>query len=264
MKKITFYALTLFMSLTAGTAFAQSTAQQNLDNAIGMAENIKQDTPVAKNAAVQLAKQIVLLNAPNAQQFYDAMFVQVASIQNNADDVDYFVNEARIASQNAFATVGVNAITADLVNLNDQLIGLTYQINDALQANDNNTALNLIPNVKNVLDLQNSTTDNLIAEINAIASAIKTYNVCIQLVDHLGNPVYYTDLHGYYAHNDATNAYITPERDENCFYNLAPGTYTFDSHDGYFSGTSPATVTLSDSLVNANGVIIVNLVYWSE
>ncbi len=161
MKKITFYAMTLFVALVGSSVFAQ-TAQQNLDYAVQSAENIHQDTPAAKTAAVQLAKQIVLLNAPNAQQFYDAMFVQVNSIQNNSDDVDYFASLARTASQNAFSTASINAITAELVNLNDILIGLTFQINDALAANDNATALNLIPNVKSVLDQQYTTTTSLI------------------------------------------------------------------------------------------------------
>ncbi len=262
MKKITFYAMTLFVALVGSSVFAQ-TAQQNLDYAVQSAENIHQDTPAAKTAAVQLAKQIVLLNAPNAQQFYDAMFVQVNSIQNNSDDVDYFASLARTASQNAFSTASINAITAELVNLNDILIGLTFQINDALAANDNATALNLIPNVKSVLDQQYTTTTSLINEINSIATAIKTYNVCMKLVDHLGNPVTYNDLHGYYAYNDA-NVYFYPENYEDCYNNLAPGTYTFRAYNGYFSGASATTVTLSDSLVNANGVIEVTLVYWSE
>ncbi|UUC47078.1 hypothetical protein [Flavobacterium cerinum] len=263
MKKITFYAMTLFVSLVTSTVFAQSTAQQNLNNAIQSAENIQQDTPTAKGAAIQLAKQIAILNAPNAQQFYNAMFTQVASVQNNSDDVDYFVNEARTASQNAFSTAGINAITAELVNLNDILIGLTYQINDALAANDNTTALNLIPNVKSVLDKQYTTTNDLIDAINSVASSIKTYNVCIKLVDYLGNPVTYNDLHGYYAYNQS-NAYFYPENYGDCYDNLAPGTYTFAAYNGYFSGASSTTVTLSDSLVNANGIIEVTLVYWSE
>lgn len=152
-----------------------------------------------------------------------------------------------------------------MVILNDNLIFLTNQIVTALNNNSNAIALNYIPQVRAVLTTQSSKSTEIINKINVIKQAVKTYTVCIQTVDNNGNPVAASDLFGFYGFNTATGGYIEPTNQEGtCFENLVPGTYEFDAYDGYFSGTGSTTVTLSDSLVNAEGVILVNLVYWSE
>ena len=263
MKRITYYALTL-----AIFAFGQLTAQtasQDFDNAIASTGNIKNSVTVAKKAVGQLAKQLVILGNPDAQLFYDKMFAQVNIVQNNADDVDYFVSEAQNVTTIPFSSATVNAITTNLVSLNDELIGLTYEITEAINDNNTTVAVNLLPQVNAVLESQNTQSDNLIAELNALKQATKTYNVCIELVDNFGNPVIATDLFGYYAYVESTSTNIQTDTDGgSCFTGLTDGTYAFHAYNGYFSGASVETITLSDALVNSDGVIVVKLVYWSE
>lgn len=264
MKKI--ILLSFFLCVAATTQmFGQATPQQNLDNAIQTAENIPQDVLTAKKAVNQLAKQIVFLHDPNAALFHDKMFVQVNNVQNNADDINWFVSLAQSGSSIPFATTDIYALTEELVNENDILIGLTGQIEAALENNDDDTALDLLPQVKNVLNDQKTTAEEIITKLETLKQVIRTYKVCVRTVDNMGNPVTGSDLHGFFAENTATGEYLYPtDQEGTCFENLAPGTYMFDSFNGYWSGTSSNTVTLSPSLENENGIIIVDLVYWSE
>jgi len=263
MKKIIFYALTLAV-FTSGQLVAQ-TASQNLDNAVQSAGNIQTGVTTAKKAVNQLAKQLVILGNPDVQLFNDKMYAQVGTVQNNADDVDYFTSEAQSVTSIPFSSAGITALTAGLVTLNDELMVLTSQVTDAINSNDTNTAVNLIPQLNAVLDNQNTAAADLISTLQSISQSVKTYTVTIRLVDYLGNPVATNDLHGFYAGNDADNSYIEPDnQDSDTFSNLVNGTYTFRARNGYFSGASPTTVTLSEQPVNSTGVIIVNLVYWAE
>ncbi|WP_310554468.1 hypothetical protein [Flavobacterium sp.] len=264
MKKTIFYSfvLTLF---TLGQIYSQATTQQNLNSAIESAEKIKVDVKTARRAVNQLVKELTILGNPNSNLFNNKMIAQINAVQNNADDVDYLVNEAKNVSALPFSSQEINGLTADLVILNDNLMYLNNQIVTALNNNSNNVALNYVPQVRSVLTSQNNKAIEIINKIDAIKLAVKTYNVCIQTVDNQGNPVAASDLFGFYGENLTTNEGFYPTNQEGtCFENLLPGTYRFDSFDGYFSGTGSAQVTLSDSLVNADGVIVVNLVYWSE
>jgi len=264
MKKMAMYAATVLIS-TLGGVFAQNAGTQFLDNAIHTAENIPQDVQNASNALDKLVLELMIVGDPDANAFHDQLFVLVNNVQNNADDVDYFVGEAQNVSTVPFAATGVTAFTTQLVALNDDVIGLTGQITDAVLTNHQAEAIALIQQLRNTIAAQAATAENLIAEINAIRTNTRVYEVVIQLTDAQGNFVYYTDLHGYYTQDLSTGTYLYPEQqqDGNVFY-LSAGTYRFDSFDGYFSGTGSNTVTLSDDLVNEDGVIVVELVYWSE
>jgi hypothetical protein len=263
MRKIIFTVVVL-ATLAFGQTFGQ-TAQQNLDFAIEATTNIRQDVVTAEKAVNQLAKEIVVLGTPNASLFNSKMFDQINGVQNNVDDTDYYVNLAKDASVIPFTVQTVINLTADLINLNDELIGLTNQIDEALGANNNNAALNLLPQVKSVLEAQDNKAVEVINAIASLQQAIKLFKVCIQTVDYQGNPVSGSDLHGFWAQNLTTGEYIYPtNQDGNCFEDLVPGNYRFDSYDGYWSGTSSKDVTLSKSLENQDGIIIVNLTYWSE
>lgn len=263
MKNIIFLVITL-TTLAYGQAIAQ-TAQQHLNSAILSTENIKQGVINAEKAVNQLTKEITIIGNPNAVLFYNKMFEQVATVQNNADDTDYFATEAKNVSAIPFSTQPINTLTADLVSLNDELIGLTFLIDEALSSNNNTVALNYLPQVKATLTAQNNKSIDIINTIQSIQQTIKLYNVCVQTVDYQGNPVPGNDLHGFWAQNLTTGEYIYPtNQDGNCFENLPAGTYRFDSYNGYWSGTSSTDITLSESQENSNGIIIVNLTYWSE
>lgn len=263
MKKIIFSVIVMTI-LAFGQANAQN-AQQHLNSAIQSEGNIRDGVIAAKNAVNQLTKEIVIIGNPNAVLFNNKMFEQVNTVQNNVDDTDYFVNEAKDVSVISFTTQAINTLTADLINLNDELIGLTYQIEEALSNNNNNATLNYLSQVTNVLNAQDNKAVEVINAIQSLKQTIKLFNVCIQTVDYQGNPVSGSDLHGFWAQNLTTGEYIYPtNQDGNCFENLPAGTYRFDSYDGYWSGTSSSDVALSESLENSEGVIIVNLTYWSE
>lgn len=264
MKKIIFGAFAL-VTLAFGSVFGQSTAEQHLNSGIQSAEKIQQDIETSKKAVNQLVKELTIIGNPNAALFNNKMYNQIGSVQNNSDDVIYFVDLAKNASTVAFSSHDIDVLTGDLVTLNDDLIYVSSQIEEALNNQNYNVALNYIPQLNSVLDAQNTKSVELVAKIESIKTAIRRYNVCIQTVDYQGNPVSGSDLHGFYAQNLATGEYIYPtNQDGNCFENLPNGTYRFDSYDGYWSGTSPTEVTLSEQVVNSNGVIIVNLTYWSE
>lgn len=116
-------------------------------------------------------------------------------------------------------------------------------------------------------------------EVNPIASTPQTnqkqsiapefdeVEVQVRAVDGSGNVI--TQDYGYqfepYAYNVDTKQYIYPDplpgqQIGGDTFELAPGTYRFDSRDGYFSGTSSKTVTITGN----NEYELVSLNYWSE
>lgn len=266
MKKLATYAAALLLT-GLSNSFAQNNTQQYLDNAIQTAENIPQDVQNASNAIDRLVYELNIAGNPDADAFYNSLFILVNHVQNNADDIDYFMGLAQNESTVSFSTAPVNGLTAQLVVLNDDVIGLTGQIKDAVLENRYNDANSLIPNLRNTIAAQSGTADNIISEIKAIKQITTIYTVEIHLVDAQGQPTYTNDLHGYYAYNQMTGEYLYPEDERdyssNTFF-LEAGTYTFDSFNGYWSGTGSNTVTLSNELVNEDGVIVVELVLWSE
>jgi hypothetical protein len=263
MKKMAIYAATVLIS-TFGGVFAQSTTTQNLNQAIQTAETIQQDVKNASDAIDALVLQLMVVGNPDANAFHDQLFILVNNMQNKADDVDYFMGEAKNASSVDFSVATITALTAQLVALNDDVIGLTGQITEAVTNNHNNDAIALIPQLRQTIAGQAGVSERLVDAIGVIRANTTVYEVVIQLTDADGNPVYYTDLHGYYTQNVATGEYLYPEQQDGNVFSLPAGTYRFDSFDGYFSGTGSTTVTLADALVNEDGVIVVELVYWSE
>ncbi|WP_300665628.1 hypothetical protein [Fluviicola sp.] len=267
MKKLATYAAALLLTTGLSTSFAQNNTQQDLNNAIQTAENIPQDVQTASNAIDRLVYELNITGTPDADAFYSDLFVLINQVQNNADDIDYFMGLAQNESPVSFSTAPVNQITAQLVALNDDVINLTTQIKDAVLGNQYSNANALIPALRNTLATQANLADNIISEIETIKQTATIYTVEIRLVDSEGHVTHTNDLHGYYAHNQATGEYLYPqdERDysSGTFF-LPSGTYTFDSFNGYWSGTGSNTVTLSNALVNEDGVIVVDLVLWSE
>jgi hypothetical protein len=262
MKRAAIFAVTLAFG-AFGSVFGQGTATQYIDNAIQTAENVQQDVQTASNVIDQLVVELTITGNPDAAHFHSQLFFHINNAQNNADDINYFTLLAEEASPVPFSTAGIFGYTEQIVVFNDDVIGLTQQITEAIEDNRDNDAVALIPQLRDALAAQFATAGDILAELEAIRSSTLTFEVHIQLVDYQGNPVYYSDLRGYYTYSHATGEYLYPERDDNRFF-LPAGTYTFDSFDGYWSGTGSTTVTLSEALVNEDGIIIVELVYWSE
>ncbi|MGL5892069.1 MAG: hypothetical protein ACRC3B_19405 [Bacteroidia bacterium] len=262
MKKFTFLVVAALLSV-AGSA--QLTVNQQLDNAVFAAENIQQNAQTARAVSDNLALQI-LVNAPDANQFYNNIVPALNGTLDEADNAIYWANEARIQSGNAFGIDGVVDLAVEVQNQQSIALDLSNQIKTAVENGNNTSALNLIASLNIVLNFQQSLANDIISVVEEIrANYTPVYNVCIRIVNNQGVEVPANDLYGYYAYNNSTGEYIfLDERSGACFEALPAGTYTFDAFDGYFSGTVEVTVTLSQSLVNAQGIIVVDLVYWSE
>jgi hypothetical protein len=262
MKKITFLVVA---ALIAVAGRAQLTIDQQLDNAVFAAENIQQSAQTARCVSDNLALQIVV-NAPDANQFYNNIVPALNVTLDEADNAIYWANEARIQSGNAFSIDGVIDIAVEVQNQQSIALDLSNQIKTAVENGNNTGALNLIASLNAVLNFQQSLANDLISVIEEIrANYTPVYNVCIRIVNNQGIEVPANDLFGYYAYNNLTGEYLYPDNQEGtCFTALPAGTYTFDAFDGYFSGAVEVTVTLSQNLVNAQGIIVVDLVYWSE
>ena len=269
MKKIIFYALSLTF-LVFGQTFAQSVAEQNLNEAKVVAEDIKVQVTNSRKAINLLVKQLTVLGNPNVTSFSNNMNAAYNTRDADANDVIYYVNTASAASAIQFDATVVLTTADQIIDENDFVtFNLTNQMIAAVTSNNTTLALNLVAPLRSSLTRQFNKANKIITDVNAIISQIKTYNVCINIVDNNGNPSTYNA--GFYAQNEATGEYFytgNPNDQDygygNCFYNLAPGTYVFGSFQDYFCGTSSATVTLSDSLLNEDNTIEVTLVVWCE
>jgi hypothetical protein len=263
MKKFTSFVLAFMLVIAAK---AQLTVNEQLDNAVFAAENIQQNAQTARAVSDNLALQIVVLNAPDANQFINNIVPALNGTLDEADNTLYWVNEANVQSGNQLSTDGIYDIAIEVQNQQGLALDYSNQIVAAIQGGNNTQALSLIASLNAVLDFQQSLANDLITVIEEVrASYQPVYNVCIRIVNNQGQEVPANDLFGYYAFSYATNDYLYPDNQEGtCFTALPEGTYTFDAFDGYFSGAVENTVTLSQSLVNAQGIIVVDLVYWSE
>lgn len=268
MKKVIFYSLMICL-FGYFQVSAQATTEQNLSNAIQSSENIQEEVFIARNAVNQLVKELVILNSPNVPLFENKMSNHVNSVLNNSDDVQYFIGLAHTSSSVAFDSSSVISNANELVNQNDILMNYVSETVTAINNNNTSVALNHLQSICAALTTQNTIAASMILDIETIKSNTLLFNVCIKLVDYQGNPATYNA--GFYATATASGEVFYPGRPEdqdygygNCFYNLAPGNYNFGSYQDYFCGTNSATVTLSQSLVNSNGIIEVTLVVWCE
>lgn len=266
MKKIILYAFTLTVFIF-GQATSQSLAEQNLNSAIQSAANVKQEVVTARKAVNQLVKRLTVLGNPNAALFESQISAHANAVLDESDNIQYYVGLAQSNSSIPFSVTTITAAANELVNQNDILVGLAANMTSAINANNTNLALTLVQPIRTALNKQFNKSTSIINTTETIKTNIRTYTVCINVVDNQGNPTTYNA--GFYASNGTTYFYTGNPNDQdygqgNCFYNLAPGTYTFGSFQDYFCGTGSATVTLSPSLVNAAGVIDVTLVVWCE
>ncbi|HLP64884.1 hypothetical protein [Flavobacterium sp.] len=269
MKKIILFAFTLSV-FAFGQSVAQSVAEQNLDSAIQSAENVQQEVTVARKAVNQLVKQLTVLGTPNAALFESKMNYHVNSVLNNSDDVQYFVGLAQSNSSIPFSSTSIVNDCNELVNQNDIIMALTTQMTAAINANNTSLALSLVQPIRSALTKQFNRSGKIITDIEAIKTAIRTYNVCLYLTDSQGN----TAIDGGFGAQNTTTGELFYPGDPNgqdygygnCFVNLPSGTYEFFSFpsQGSLCGTGSATVTLTPSLVNSNGVVEITMVTWCE
>lgn len=262
MKKIILFALVLSI-FSIKESVAQSITQQNLDYAIQSTENVQEEVAIANEAVNQLGKELTILGNPNATVFATKVNYHVNMVQDFVDEINNYIAIASNNSTVPFSTLEITSLANSLLSFNDELLVLINNMSTAINNGNTNTAINLLADFRTTLNAQNNTATNIINQIEVIKQTFNPFNVCIQAVDNNGHPTTYTA--GFYCHNTTTGEYLYPDNQEGtCFTSLEPGNYTFDSYDDYFCGTSSKNITLSRSLENENGIIVVNLVVWCE
>jgi len=262
MKKITFF---LFILLGSLVSKAQGPAAEQLNFAIEESETGKLYVKESRKASNQLVKQLTVTLNPNPTQFFNNLMLNQNSLIDNADNIQYFVENGWNYSGQGFNKQPIITQANLIYNLVDEVNLLGQQIVTAVQANNTTTALNLIAVLNTKLQNETQTFNRIITRTKNAISLVRTYQVYVRTVDSNGNEVPPSDLFGFYAINNANGEAFYPDNQEGtCFTGLSSGTYTFGAFNGYFSGASSNTITLSESLLNADGIIVVDLVYWSE
>ncbi len=248
----------------ATTLMAQTPAMDQLASAVTEANSIKLRVTEAKKSVNALTKQLLLPGVPSPAGFETAILNSQNQILDNTDNVSYHLNNALALSGNGFTAVKINQLNTQIVNQIDVVTAIRIQVVNALLANNKTLAQQLLPTLTTNLNKETTLANQLITQLNKAIETIRPYQVCVRTVNSAGVPVAASDLFGFYCYNTTTNEYFYPSNQEGTCLTLPAGTYTFDSFDGYFSGTGSTTITLKKSLVQPDGTITVDLVYWSE
>jgi uncharacterized HAD superfamily protein len=244
---------------------AQGAAAQQLFFAIEEAENGKLLVKQSRIASNMLVKQLTVTLNPNTAQFLNSLNLNQNGLIDVADNVHYHTEQAWSLSGQAFNKQQIITQANLIYNLVDEVNGLAQLIVDAVNSNNTQTALTLITTFNQKLQNQTQALNRIKTRCNNAISLVRTYEVCVRTVNSNGIEVPPSDLFGFYAINDSTGEVFYPDNQEGtCFLSLSSGTYTFGAFPGYFSGASSTTVTLNQNLINSNGIVVVDLVYWSE
>jgi hypothetical protein len=246
------------------SAQSQTTAVQSLEQAKVECTGIKTQVTQARKLSNQLSKQLLLPGIPSSVAFESGVSTCTNQMQNHVEALEESVAAALLASGNGFNPGSINQSIQLMVAQIDILDGLRAQIVQAIQAQNKALAQQLIPQFNAALSRQTTLANQTIKKLDKAIDLIRPYQVCVRTVDSNGNPVAASDLFGFYCVKAGTQTLIEPSNQEGTCWTLPAGTYEFGSYPGYFSGTSSNTVTLTRSLENADGQVLVDLVYWSE
>jgi hypothetical protein len=259
------FLLTFLLLIGSVSLWAQGPAAQQLFLAIEEAETGKLLVKQSRTASNVLVKQLTVTLNPNPSQFLNSISINQNGLIDVADNINFHVENAWNLSGQGFNKQQILTQANLIYNLVDEIQVLAQQVVNAVNANNTQGALTLISTLN--LKLQNETQalNRIKTRSNNAISLVRTYEVCVRTVNSNGVEVPPSDLFGFYAINDSTGDVFYPDNQEGtCFSSLSAGTYTFGAFPGYFSGASTATVTLSQNLINQNGIIVIDLVYWSE
>lgn len=262
MKKI--YLVFILLVVIVLSSKAQTTATDALNAAIAKSEANKTEISNCRRATNQLSKQLLLTGNPSTQNFTNVFVAAQDKIQVNLEDINGLVNEALTASNNAFPASRIfQTLTQSQAQITT-VLGLQAQVVAAVNAGNKTLAQSLIPQLNTALSRETSLANQLINRLKQAIEVVRPYQVVVRTVNSQGVPVPPDDLFGFYCINTANNQVFYPSNQEGNAFTLPAGTYTFDAYPGYFSGVSSKTVTLIRSLEDANGVVTIDLVYWSE
>lgn len=266
MKKIT-YALSALLMLFVMNMQAQQSVIDDLDEVFDSAEVIRVEAVRVKAALKVVTVDYLVNNNVNVDiaTYLQIMDVSMEVVEEFSDEVNYYIGQAAQGNSN----IDPSSIQskASTIEGNEDFVRIkSAALQTSIQQNNRNTARQLIREIRELVNNQIALAKEIKTEATELKSLAITYNVRILLVDErTGASVPVGTLPGYFAIDQATNQGFYPDYyDYNLFYNLQPGTYRFDSYDGYFDGSSSAIVTLDQSLVGVDGFIEVILRYWSE
>jgi hypothetical protein len=266
MKKVIF-TLLCFLSI-AGVSQAQSTTIiQDLDQVILAARDARTAARSTRDNLRSLALDYFQFNNPNPNVIgYLAVMNANMTIVENAMDVIVVKSNSALLKNSAIDISDLLAWAAQIdlragyVRTQSQLLATAISQNNRQAAQQANIA------TRNYLGEQILIAADIINSAGAQKLIAQVYNVRITLVTSNGQPVVGSNgLQGYYAIDQATQLAFWPtSQDGLVFEGLPAGTYEFSAYNGYFDGAGSNLVTLNPSMINANGEVIVQLVYWSE
>jgi hypothetical protein len=243
---------------------AQQTPVQLLDQAISESKALKTRVSEARKASNQLSKQVLLAGLASPTAFEASLSSATNRMQDHADNIGSAFQQAHSLSGGAFSLTPLTQSITRIRSQIDVLDAIRNQVVTALQAGNEALAQQNIGLLNTGLSRMNSLSNQMTNQLQSAREIVRPYQVCVQTVNSNGLPVAGSDLFGFYCVPAGTYNLIDATNQEGTCWSLPAGTYEFGSYPGYFSGTSSSTITLSRSLENEQGVILVKLVYWSE
>lgn len=269
MKKITLItsSILLFMSVNL---HSQQTAVDALENAKSAAELIRLSAKNAKTTLRTLAIDYFVNNNPNpdVNGFYSSISDKMEIVEENSDEVNYFISVAENANPNIDGSE-INDWANEIEGLEDAVLNKSNMIRTQILNGNRSQARQLNQQIRADLNTIISLAKLIKAEVEQLKTTPQNFNIRIELVDsQSGLPVNANVLPGYAATNLDTGViyYAGSQQGQEIdeFLDLPDGNYRFDAYSGYFDGASSAIATLSSLVIGNDGFAVVTLSYWSE
>ncbi len=252
-----------FLMFTTSSTL-QASAIDDLDEVIFFSDEAKANAINARNAARDLAVLYFQLNDDNIDGYISIIQNEMQDLEESADEIIYYIYQA--ANDNpAIDPSNIATWGGQLEALEDQVNSEALNLQALIAAGQRSAARTSYRLLRSYLKQQINLAKAIRLEAIALKEIARTYDVRIELLYNGQVDNGSTTLGGYYAFNQDLNEYFYPDyNSDNQFFDLPVGTYTFGSYDGYFDGTNSVVVTLDPSLEGGDGVIVVQLNYWSE
>lgn len=257
--------LLLCFFVCASMTSAHATAIDDLNQVIAYSNQGKNNAKNARTAARSLAIMYFQYNNQNIGGYIVQIQDEMSELEEASDEIIYYINSAAAKNPNINPDE-IEDWASDLEALEDQVNNEALNLEQLIASNQRSEARVSYRLVRSYLNQQIALCNLIRLEAIALKNVPQSYNVQIQLI-YNGQPYNgSTTLGGFYGYNQDLGQYFYPNQgyDDNLFYDLPAGTYTFGSYDGYFDGTGTTTVTLDPSMIGSNGFVVVELSYWSE
>ena len=249
------------------TSQAQSTTfVQDLDQVILAARDARTAARTTRDQLRSLALDYFQFNnpTPNVAGYLAVMNANMTIVENATDVIVAKANSALLKNSAIDITdLIVWAAEVDLragyVRTQSQVLATAIGQNNRQAAQQANIA------TRTYLGEQILIAADIINSAQAQKLIAQVYNVRITLVNSQGQTLPNYLAGNYYAEDLSNQQILWPtSQDGLVFEGMPAGTYQFSAIPGYFDGAGSSTVTLNPSMINADGEVIVQLLYWSE